>query len=212
MTDADALPNAAIPNVGKAVAVALLMGVAIQLIGTLSWVALIRLNMRERPDSPWAAVATGCWLFVMFVWLSGRVWPCRSSTFRRFHCRLWRPQPGAWTGDNLGTILSLIGAMVGLSVVYVLMGASRAPADVSPYPTTAIRFSVLLMGPLVAGVVEETAFRGYMQSHLERIGPTFAILVTSAAFTLLHATHGLAYLLAVAPGFFLASVVTGIWR
>lgn len=34
-------------------------------------------------------------------------------------------------------------------------------------------------------------------------------LVTSALFTLLHATHGLAYLLAVAPGFFLASVVYG---
>jgi membrane protease YdiL (CAAX protease family) len=48
-----------------------------------------------------------------------------------------------------------------------------------------------------------------MQSHLERIGPTFAILVTSAAFTLLHATHGLGYLVAVAPGFFLASVVYG---
>jgi uncharacterized protein len=91
----------------------------------------------------------------------------------------------------------------------VLIGASRPPVDVSPYPTTAIRFSVLLMGPMVAGVVEETAFRGYMQSHLERIGPTFAILVTSAVFTLLHATHGLAYLLAVAPGFFLASVVYG---
>lgn len=109
----------------------------------------------------------------------------------------------------MATIVGLIGAMVGLAVVYVLIGASRPPVDVSPYPTTAIRFSVLLMGPMVAGVVEETAFRGYMQSHLERIGPTFAILVTSAVFTLLHATHGLAYLLAVAPGFFLASVVYG---
>lgn len=65
------------------------------------------------------------------------------------------------------------------------------------------------MSPMVAGVVEEVAFRGYMQRHLERIGPTFAILVTSVAFTLAHATHGLSYLLAVAPGFVLASVVYG---
>ena len=209
MTDAVATPNAAIPTVGKTVAVALLMGVAIQLIGTLSWVALIRLNVREHPESPWAATATACWLVSMLVWLSGRGWPRSTSAFRRFHCRLWRPQPGAWSGDSLATVFSLIGAMVGLSMVYELMGASRPPVDVSPYPTTAIRFSVLLMGPMVAGVVEETAFRGYMQSHLERIGPTFAILVTSAVFTLLHATHGLAYLLAVAPGFFLASVVYG---
>ena len=209
MTDAVATPNAAIPLVGKTVAVGLSMGLAISLIGTLPWVALIRLNVREHPESPWAAATTACWLVIMLVWLSGRGWPRSTSAFRRFHLRQWRPQPGAWSGDSLTTILSLICAMVGLYVVYVLMGASRPPVDVSAYPTTAIRFSVLLMGPLVAGVVEETAFRGYMQSHLERIGPTFAILVTSVVFTLLHANHGLAYLLAVAPGFFLASVVYG---
>ena len=209
MTETVAAPTAPIPSVGRAVAAAVLMGLSISLMGTLSWVALIRLNVREHSESPWAAATTACWLVIMLVWLSGRGWPRSTSAFRRFHCRLWRPQPGAWSGDSLATILGLIGAMVGLAVVYVLTGASRPPVDVSPYPTTAIRFSVLLMGPMVAGVVEETAFRGYMQSHLERIGPTFAILVTSAVFTLLHATHGLAYLLAVAPGFFLASVVYG---
>lgn len=209
MTDAGATPRAAIPAVGKTIVVALLMGLSIATIGTLSWVALIRLNVRESPEWPWAGVATACGLVVMLVWLSGQGWPRRTSAFRAFHLRLWRPVPGAWSGDSLATILSLIGAMVGLSVVYVLMGASRPPEDLSAYPTTAIRISVLLMGPMVAGVVEEAAFRGYMQSHLERIGPTFAILVTSTAFTLLHATHGLAYLVAVAPGFFLASVVYG---
>jgi membrane protease YdiL (CAAX protease family) len=58
---------------------------------------------------------------------------------------------------------------------------------------------------MVAGVVEEAAFRGYIPSHLERIGPTFAIVVTSAAFT--HATHGLAIWSPSHHGFFLASVV-----
>ncbi|MEX2272713.1 MAG: type II CAAX endopeptidase family protein [Vicinamibacterales bacterium] len=209
MTDAVVTPSTGIRTVGKTVVVALLMALSIQLTGTLSWLALIRRNVREHPESPWAAATTGCLLIVMLVWLSGRGWPRGTSAFRRFHLRLWRPEPGAWSGDNLVTILGLIGAMVGLIVVYVLMGASRPPEDLSVYPTTAIRFSILLMGPMVAGVVEEMAFRGYMQSHLERIGPTFAILVTSAVFTLLHATHGLAYLLAVAPGFFLASVVYG---
>ena len=98
--------------------------------------------------------------------------------------------------------------MVGLAVLYVLIGASRPPEDVSAY-STALRWSVLLMGPTVAGVVEEMAFRGYMQSHLERVGPTFAVLVTSAIFTLLHASQGLTYLLTFAPGIFIASVVYG---
>jgi membrane protease YdiL (CAAX protease family) len=209
MIDAVATPNAGIPRKSTTLVVALSMGLAISLAGTLPWVVLIRLNVREHPASPWAAAITAGWLIVMLVWLSGRGWPHSTSAFRRFHCRLWRPQPGAWSGDSLATIVSLICAMVGLSVVYVLIGAGRPPVDVSAYPTTAVRFSVLFMGPAVAGVVEETAFRGYMQSYLERIGPTFAILVTSTAFTLLHGTHGLAYLLAVAPGFFLASVVYG---
>jgi membrane protease YdiL (CAAX protease family) len=210
MTDAVvATPTATIPRVGKTVAVGLLMALSIQLMGTLTWVALIRRNVRVAPDTPWAAVTTGCLLVIMLVWLSGRGWPRGTSASRRFHLRLWRPEPGAWSGDNLTTILSLIGAMVGLNVVYVLMGTTRPPEDVTVYPTTAVRFSILLMGPMVAGVVEEMAFRGYMQSHLERIGPTFAIVVTSAAFTLAHATHGLAYLLAVAPGFFLASMIYG---
>jgi hypothetical protein len=42
MTEAVAAPNVAIPKIGKTVAVALLMGLSIQLIGTLAWVALIQ--------------------------------------------------------------------------------------------------------------------------------------------------------------------------
>ena len=208
MTEAVAAPNVAIPKVGKTVAVALLMGLSIQLIGTLAWVALIGLNVREHPDVPWAAATQACLLVLMLVWLGGHGWPRRTSAFRRFHLRLWQPQPGAWSGDSLATILGLIGALVGLSVLYVLIAASRPPVDVSAY-STALRWSSLLMSPMVAGVVEEMAFRGYMQRHLERIGPTFAILVTSAVFTLLHATHGLTYLLTLGPGIFLASAVYG---
>jgi membrane protease YdiL (CAAX protease family) len=208
MTNAVATPSVAIPKVGTTVAVALLMGLSISAVGTLGWVALIGRNVREYPDWPWAAVAMALLLLLMLVWLSGHGWPRRTAAFRRDHLRLWQPQPGAWSGDSLVTILSLIGALVGLSVLYALIGASRPPVDVSAY-STALRWSALLMSPLVAGVVEEMAFRGYMQRHLERIGPTFAILVTSAAFTLLHATHGLTYMLTLAPGIFLASVIYG---
>lgn len=208
MIEAVATPNLAIPKVGKTVAVALLMGLSISFVGTYSWVALIRLNVRAHPELPWAAATMGCWLVIMLVWLSGRGWPLNTSASRRFHLRLWQPQPGAWSADSLATILGLIGTMVGLSVLYVLIGASRPPEDVSAY-SIALRWSALLMGPTVAGVVEETAFRGYMQRHLERIGPMFAILATSAVFTLAHATHGLTYLLTLGPGIFLASVVYG---
>jgi len=52
MTDAVAAPTAPIPSVGRAVTAALLMGLSISVIGTLSWVALIKLNVREHSESP----------------------------------------------------------------------------------------------------------------------------------------------------------------
>lgn len=208
MIDAVAAPHLAVPRVGKTVAVALVMGLSIQLIGTLSWVVMIRRNLHAHSEWPWAAATMACVLVVMVVWLSGRGGPRGTSAFRQFHLRLWRPQPGAWSGESRTTILGLICALVGLAVMYVLIGARRPPEDVSAY-SIAVRWSALLMGPMVAGVVEETAFRGYMQSHLERIGPTFAMVVTSAVFTVLHATQGLTYFLAFAPGIFIASLMYG---
>ncbi len=204
-----AAPTTAVPRVSRVVIAAVLMGLSIQVLGTVPWIALARINLRQHPEWPWAAAMTTCWLTVMIVWLAGVGWPRSTSSFRRFHLRLWRPERDAWTGESLTTILSLMGAMLGLYVFWALMPDNRTPIDVSIYPTTALRWSVWIMGATVSGVVEEVAFRGYMQSHLERIGPTFAILMTSLVFTLLHATHGLGYLLVVGPGFFLASVVYG---
>ena len=209
MTDVTTTPKRSTPRVGKTTVVAVLMGVAIAVIGAVPWIMSARLNARMHPELPWAAAATSCWLLVMLLWLGGFGWPRNTSASRWFHLRLWRPWPGAWAGGNLATILGLICALVGLTGYWILVQSGRPPVDVSVYPSTAIRFSVLLMGPIVSGIVEEAAFRGYMQSHLERIGPTFAILATSTIFTLLHATHGLDYLLAVAPGFFLTSVIYG---
>ncbi|MGE3277145.1 MAG: lysostaphin resistance A-like protein [Vicinamibacterales bacterium] len=206
--DAVAAPGLAIPRVGKTVVVAVLMGVAIAFIGTVPWIAVIELNIRERPEWPWAAMTMGCWLGVLLVWLSGRGWPRRTSAFRQWHLRLWRPEPRAWSGDGLSAILGFVGAIAGLSVMYVLIGASRPPVDVSAY-SIALRWSSLLMSPTVAGVVEEMAYRGYMQSHLERVGPTFAILATSVVFTLAHATQGLTYMLTLGPGIFLVSILYG---
>jgi membrane protease YdiL (CAAX protease family) len=76
--------------------------------------------------------------------------------------------------------------------------------DVSRYPATTVLLWVL-MSAVVAGVVEETSLRGYMQRPLERrYGPLIAILVTVIAFGLGHLTHPevtlvlLPYFLAVA--------------
>lgn len=178
--------------------------------GVLPWVLTAPLNVRFHPELPWAAAATAAWLAIMVLWLAGVAWPRSLSAFRRFHLRLWRPTPGAWSGASLMEILGLVAVMVVLSVIWVVASSGQVPVDVSVYPTTSIRISILVMGAVVSGVVEEVAFRGYMQSHLERFGPVFAITATSVLFVLLHINHGIGYLISVAPGFFIISVLYGL--
>jgi membrane protease YdiL (CAAX protease family) len=60
---------------------------------------------------------------------------------------------------------------------------------VSQYPVHTVLLWVL-MSAVVAGVVEEIAFRGYLQRPIERRhGPVIAILVTGGLFGLIHFTH-----------------------
>jgi membrane protease YdiL (CAAX protease family) len=63
---------------------------------------------------------------------------------------------------------------------------------------------------LVAGLVEEAAFRGYMQVPLEKkYGPAFAIIVVGIMFGLAHFTHANMSLLMM-PLFIVSSVIYGL--
>src|SRR5437763_1000232 len=58
--------------------------------------------------------------------------------------------------------------------------------DLSHVPAVTV-WSLLLMAAPVAGIVEEAAFRGYMQGPLERrFGLSVAILVTGTMFAVAH--------------------------
>jgi membrane protease YdiL (CAAX protease family) len=69
---------------------------------------------------------------------------------------------------------------------------------------------MFIMGGVVAGVVEEAAFRGYMQTGLERHDRQNAIWITSVVFVAAHITHGLGDVLFLGPGIFIASVLYGM--
>jgi hypothetical protein len=72
---------------------------------------------------------------------------------------------------------------------------------------------VLTAGSIIAGICEETGFRGYMQAPLEKkYGPFTAILITSVMFTLVHISHSWA--LPILPHIFFASILLGIlaWK
>jgi membrane protease YdiL (CAAX protease family) len=65
------------------------------------------------------------------------------------------------------------------------------------------------MSSIVAGICEETGFRGYMQVPLEKkYGPGPAIILTSVVFMLIHLSHSWAA--PILPHIFFASVLLGI--
>jgi hypothetical protein len=92
---------------------------------------------------------------------------------------------------------ALLAGALGLLAVLLLQGVlgrlvslpQQRDMDVSRYPAATVLLWAL-MSAVVAGVVEETSFRGYMQRPIEqRYGPIVAIVVTGIAFGLGHFIH-----------------------
>ena len=95
--------------------------------------------------------------------------------------------------------MALFAGVLGLTALLPLLGVlSRLvtlPAESQPISVPAEMpfvtvFLLLVMASIVAGVVEEAAFRGYMQGAIERRhGPIVAILASGALFGLGHFVH-----------------------
>ena len=191
---------------------AILSGLIITLIaGSTATPSLLKLNADFFPELPWVAALNLIWLALVAAWLNGWGWPRSTSEFRRHSLRLWRP-PEPWTSGRTLSVLTLMGliaAIYAYFIIVVTMAGGRPAPDLSDYPTTAIRLSSFIMGALLSGVGEEMAFRGYMQSQLERFGPVFAILVTSVAFTLGHAPQDIHQFMRLAVGYFVLALLWG---
>ncbi|RPH64467.1 MAG: CPBP family intramembrane metalloprotease [Acidobacteria bacterium] len=170
---------------------AVVVGLAVGLLGTFSWARLIAANIEHLPNVPWATPAMGCILVAWWLYfVKGRGWPAATAGARRRSARanrvpdeLWGPALGAGVLGLVATLLlqGVLGRLVTLP--------QQQDLDPSQYPVLTV-FAWVVMGALVAGVVEETAFRGYIQGGIERRhGLTTAILVTGSLFGLSHFTH-----------------------
>jgi membrane protease YdiL (CAAX protease family) len=190
------------------------VGWLIALIGVTPWAVSAALNARLRPDIPWAAAATALSLVLLIAWLNGWGRPKGTKAARHNLLRLRLPSAYAWSSEQRAGTLALVGGIAGVYALWILMSGGQRVTDLSAYPTPEYRVSVLVMGAVVSGVVEEAAFRGYAQSMLEPWGRDRAIFLASVAFVLLHITHGLLALLLMAPGYFAVSYLYGLlaWR
>jgi membrane protease YdiL (CAAX protease family) len=185
---------------------AIVEGLAILAAGLLPWTLLAQLNARVRPDLPWAALVACAYLVVLVSWLNGAGPPRRTADDRRQRLRLW-PQATDGSGLTTGIIVALL---VLLYVAWTALSRLSPVPELSGYPTTAYRWSMFLMGGLTAGIIEEAAFRGYLQTGVERHDRANAIWITSLVFVASHVTQGLGALVVAGPGLFVASMLYGM--
>ena len=176
-----------IPVVVRAVVV----GLGVGLVGTVPWARLVAANTQHRPSVPWAVPMMA---FILVAWwlyfAQGRGWPAGTARARRLSGRANRVPDHLW-GPALGAgVLGLFATLVLQGVLARLVTLPRQQdLDPSQYPVVTV-FAWVVMSAAVAGVVEETAFRGYIQGGIERRhGLIPAILVTGCLFGLSHFTH-----------------------
>jgi len=184
----------------------ILTGLLIVAAGLLPWTLLAQLNARMRPDLPWAALATVAYLGILVGWLDGQGPPRRNAVQRRQRLRLWPRDASDADGLTAGAIIVLLVLMYGLWTAISRM--SPIP-NLSAYPTTSYRWSMFIIGGVTAGVVEEAAFRGYMQTGIERHDRQNAIWITSLVFVASHITQGIGSVMVMGPGMFIASMLYG---
>ncbi len=170
---------------------AVLTGVAVAAAGTVPWAMLVSVNTRRGSALPWAVpiMAVYLWLYWRYL-VRGWGWPRSTAEMRRRESRANHLPDNVWG-------LALLAGMLGLGSIVLFQGVlnrfvalpQQRDLDVSQYPILTVLLWVV-MSALVAGVVEETSFRGYLQRPIERRhGPIVAILVTGGLFGFAHFSH-----------------------
>ncbi len=185
--------------------------------GNLPWAGfgpvggLMAWNLRLGTTLPWAVLPAAIYVWVYWRFISGAWEAVDGAPERRANLRANRLSPGVW-------VKALAAGTVGFAALLALLGLAarvvRLPAGLpisTPVEMPAITAVLLLvMASVVAGVSEEAALRGYMQSMIERRhGVAVAILASGTLFGLLHFGNHPADVLLMLPYYIAVSAVYG---
>jgi membrane protease YdiL (CAAX protease family) len=144
------------------------------------WTVLLAVNLTTTPLIPWSVVVMGILLWALWRYLGGAWWPHRTAAARKQYLRA-RPVPArAFEWAVLAGLLSIV-SLAGLWIVLFQVAGvpGRSLPDYTKYPIITVVLA-LVMSSLVNSVVEEAAYRGYVQGTLERsVGGVAAIVITT---------------------------------
>jgi len=166
---------------------AVVIGVVIAMVGTIPRDLFYWANLHFYLSVPWAVPVTGVYLWFFWRYLQGGGPPEETSIQRRTSLRANRISARQWWWALLSGVLGLVALVLALGVVNRMVALpQQGIPDLSHVPRTTV-LSLLLMGAPVAGIIEESAFRGYMQGPIERrYGLFIAILITGTMFAIVH--------------------------
>jgi membrane protease YdiL (CAAX protease family) len=169
-----------------------LLAFAITVLAGGIWSALLVTNLRSCPAVPWSVPTMALLLWLMWRYLGGKGWPRSTSDARRRYLRANRRSARTYLWSFAAGVLSVV-ALAGYWIVLfrLFKMSPNALPDMSSYPRMTVAL-MILMGSLVAPLMEEAGFRGYFQVALEReFRGSVAVIVSSLVFAFAHFAHGI---------------------
>jgi uncharacterized protein len=181
------------PNFVLTTAVAVVLGLVIAALGLLPWNILAQFNVRWWPSVPWCTPIGLFWLFLFWSYLNGAGWPASTAQTRN---KLLRALPLHGNRLRWCVSASAIGLIALVTLYFVAVQfVDLQPSAFQPRSIAALPFGVVIvamfMTAVFAGVVEEAAYRGYMQGILERrFHAPVAVAIVTIVFTGVHLFDG----------------------
>lgn len=166
---------------------AVLIGMLVAMAGTIPRNILFAANLRYGAAVPWAVPLTAAYIWFFWRYLQGAGPPEETSEERRRSLRANRISGAVWAWALIAGGLGIVALVLALRVAnrVIVLPQQQLP-DFSQASTLTVLSWLILAAP-VAGVVEEAAFRGYMQGPIERqSGLPIAILITGTMFAVAH--------------------------
>jgi membrane protease YdiL (CAAX protease family) len=178
-------------------------------IGTTATLIPLVGNLKLLPSIPWAFPATIVIVWLFWRYFTGSGWPRETREIREHVTRRKSSPLPMWRAAALPIIFSVF-AVISLRLVLprlLPVEPARLPIDPNAYPVATV-IGLALALAFSAGVVEEVAFRGYLQKPLEeKYGIAPALIVTGIAFWFAHVPK---VTLSHLPFHLLASILLGL--
>ena len=166
---------------------AVLVGLAITFLGSIPRSALFLMNLRLFPQFPWAVPVTVLYLWFFWRYLDGSGPPEDNSKERRRALRANRVSARVWFWSLVTGALAIVGLVLALRLANRFIAFPQQSIPDLGQASRATIIALLLVAAPAAAIIEESAFRGYMQGPIERqFGLFRAILITGTMFALAH--------------------------